>query len=425
MATLEVVRHVPHRHEVQEGKIEWVPIHGRKAIDRLPQIVWADQQPWREANLWALEQSSIGRKDPKTVMSSMTCLHAYAKWLEAEDLNWWHFPAKEADRCLVRYRGALIDARDEGQLAPSTVQHRMAVAVRFYRWLSASRLISPEWPMWRDRQIGIRITDAFGFDRTLRMTSTDLAISNRKVVGEGLEGGLLPVSPKDRDSMLAFADANASEELSLMLRLGFRTGMRFGTIADLKLKTVARAVPDPSFPGWHRLSVGPAGRPPVHTKYGVSGQVWIENSDLELLKAYAFSSRRLKRQSLSTDADRDSLFLTRYGGRYGSEGSDVSRSMTVELGRLRSAGTAQGIKAFRTFRFHQSRCTFATELARVAIKHGSVSIAIQLVKQALLHQSEASTLKYIRFVERTAAMAEAADAFTKCFLGLVVREGEA
>lgn len=421
MATLEITRHTPHRPEVREDRVEWVPISGRKVIDRLPLIVWSDEQPWREANLWALEQLTTGRKNAKTVMSSMTSLHAYAKWLEAESLDWWHFPAKEAERCLVRYRGALIDARDAGQLAPSTVQNRMAVVVRFYRWLSANRLISPEWPMWRDRQIGVRITDSFGFERTLRMTSTDLAIPNRKPIGEGLEDGLLPVSAKDRDLILEFANENASEELALMLRLGFRTGMRFGTIADLKVKTIERAVPDPSFPGWHRLSVGPGGKPPVHTKFGVSGQVWIESSDLERLKIYAFSSRRLKRQAVASEPDRDCLFLTRFGGRYGTEGSDLSRSMNVELGRLRNEGVAQGIKAFRNFRFHQSRCTFATELARVAIRHGSVGIAIRLVKQALLHRSEASTLKYIQFVERTAAMADAADAFTQSFLGLVIQ----
>ena len=160
---------------------------------------------------------------------------------------------------------------------------------------------------------------------------------------------------------------------------------------------------------------------PVHTKFGVSGQVWIESSDLERLKIYAFSSRRLKRQAVASEPDRDCLFLTRFGGRYGTEGSDLSRSMNVELGRLRNEGVAQGIKAFRNFRFHQSRCTFATELARVAIRHGSVGIAIRLVKQALLHRNEASTLKYIQFVERTAAMADAADAFTQSFLGLVIQ----
>lgn len=77
-----------------------------------------------------------------------------------------------------------------------------------------------------------------------------------------------------------------------------------------------------------------------------------------------------------------------------------------------------GITAFRGFRFHQSRCTFATELARVAMKHGSVGMAVQLVRQALLHKSEKTTLTYIRFIEKTDAMSGMADEFTRDFLGL-------
>lgn len=419
MATLETIRYVPHRDEITNGRVEWVKAKGRKVIERLPQILWMDHTPWREANLWALQQSTSSRKNIKTVASAMTSIHAYAKWLEKEDVNWWDFPAREADRCLVRYRGALIDARDGGELAPSTAQQRMAVVVRFYRWLWATRLISPEWPMWQDKQVGVRITDTFGFERTLMMTSTDLAIPNRKAIGDGLEDGLLPVSVANRNVILAFASSHASEELALMLRLGFRTGMRLGTITDLKIGSLERAVPDPSFPTWYRLAVGPGAHPPVHTKFGVTGQIWIEEGDLQMLKDYAFSSRRLKRQALAKPEYRENVFLTRFGGRYGAEGADMSRSLNVEIGRLRNKGVAAGHSVFRTFHFHQSRCTFATELARVAIRHGGVNVAIQLVKQALLHKNESTTIKYIRFVEKSAVMAEAADAFTQSFLGLL------
>ena len=419
MATLETRRHIPQRVEVEDNRVTWCAAVGREVIERLPQIVWSDHTPWREANLWALEEVSVRKKNPKTVISAMTGIHAYAKWLEKEAVDWWDFPVKEADRCLVKYRGALTKARDEEDLAPSTAQQRMAVVVRFYRWLSANRLISPEWPMWRDRQVGIRISDSFGFERTLIMPSTDLAIPNRRPVGDGLEGGLSPVSTSNRNAILSFAVEHGSQELALMLRLGFRTGMRFGTIADLKVTTLLRAVSDPLFPGWFRLSIGPGARPPVHTKFSVSGHAWIEAGDLQSLKDYAFCSRRLKRQALANKEHHDSLFLTRYGGRYGSEGSDSSRAINVELGRLRRAGVAAGLNVFRTFHFHQTRCTFATELARVVIQNGDAKFAIEVVKEALLHQDESTTLKYIKFVQKSAVMAEASDAFTRSFLGLL------
>ena len=422
MATLESIVHVPMRSEIRDGRVEWVGVNGRKPIAGLPQIVWTDHQPWREANLWALEQATTARKNLKTVASAIGNLHAYAKWLEVAGINWWYFPAREADRCLVQYRGALIDAMEAGEIAPSTASQRMAVVVRFYRWLAAARLISPQWPMWRERQIGIRITDTFGFERTLQMRSTDLAISNRARPGERLEDGLLPVSVKDRDAIMEFASENASEELAWMLRLGFRTGMRLGTLTDLKIGTLERAVPDPQMPGWFRLAVGPGAHPPVATKYGVTGQVWIEGTDLQGLKNYVYSVRRLQRQAKARPKDRDVVFLTRFGGRYGDRAAEYSRAINVEMGRLRKAGVAAGLAVFHNFHFHQSRATFATELARVVLKHGGVSMAIQVVKEALLHKDEATTLKYIRFVEKGAAMAEAADAFTRDFLGLMANE---
>jgi integrase len=89
------------------------------------------------------------------------------------------------------------------------------------------------------------------------------------------------------------------------------------------------------------------------------------------------------------------------------------------MGRLRADGLAAGVKAFLHFRFHQSRATFATELARVVLRNGGISLAIQIVKEALLHKDEKTTLKYIRFIEKSAVMQEAADAFTREFLGLV------
>ncbi|EIM17038.1 site-specific integrase [Pseudomonas chlororaphis] len=418
MATLESINFVPYSADVSTDLINWTEESDSQSIKGLPQISWVGNTPWREANLWAVEEACARGKNLKSVWSSMTHIHAYAKWLEQEETNWWDFPARESERCLVRYRGSLMSSIRIGELASSTAQQRMAAVIRFYRWLKNSLLLSPKWPTWHEKTIGIRIVDAFGFERTMIMESTDLAIKNRKAIGISLEYGLLPVSTEDAKAISTFACERASEELALMLRLGFGTGMRFGTVADLKLKTLQRAVPDPTLPNYFCLAVGPGAHPPVHTKFGVTGQIWIHKDDLKAVTDYMFSTRRLKRQAQAGPEDKDQLFLTRYGTRYGSFGSDTSRALNVELGRLRKNGLAAGIPAFQDFRFHQTRCTYATELARAAIRHGGVKLAISIVKQALLHKDESTTLKYIKFADRSVAMAEAADTFTRMFLGL-------
>ena len=51
------------------------------------------------------------------------------------------------------------------------------------------------------------------------------------------------MSAVDRDAILDFAKQNASSELYLMLALGFFTGMRLGTICDLRIDTLEQSIP--------------------------------------------------------------------------------------------------------------------------------------------------------------------------------------
>jgi integrase len=400
-------------------QIKWNQVKNGRIIGALPQIMWGDSTPWREANLWALERATSRDVSIKTVEANCTSLHAYSNWLEATGTDWWAFPARKADRCLVKFRGALIDARSKGEIAPSTASQRMANVIQFYRWLYGKGFLSPDSPMWTTRIVPIKVTDKVGFERTILVNSTDLAIPNRAAPGERLEDGLLPVSAIDRDSILKFSSEHASEEMFLLLTLGFFTGMRLGTLADLKIQTLDLAVPDPNSPDLFFLAVGPGADHPVHTKFGVSGNIWIARVHLEQILAYAYSIRRLKREAVAPKENKDLVFLTRFGNSYAQGRSDKSVALNVEMHTLRKAGLAHGITAFRDLHFHQTRCTFATELARLAIRTGGALNAIAIVKEALLHKDEATSLKYIRFVEKTPIKIEMADNFTREFLGVV------
>lgn len=414
MASLELIYYQPRRAEVNDYAVHWTELT-RKPIQNLPQIVWEDNTTWAEANLWALDQATSSKRDLKTVRSNLSHLLAYAKWLEAESIDWWHFPERESERCLVRFRGALVAARNNGDLAPSTASQRMSVVIRFYKWMMVRQLISPEWPMWEERFVGIKLTNPFGLEHTMRVTSTDLAIPNRKVAGAiQLEDGLLPVSVSAMKDILDLADRTSTEELSLMLRLGFFTGLRLGSITDIKVMTLQNATIVPEV-GWKRLAVGPGAKPPVATKFSVSGSVPIPDELLELLLSYSISTRRLKRQALAKQEEQDLLFLTRYGNSYSG---DESRAINVEMFRLRNAGKKVRLKVIRGFHFHRTRATFATELMRVALKYMPVGDAIQFVREACLHRDESTTMKYIKFIEANKFMAEAADEFSNLFMGL-------
>ena len=133
VARCESIRFVPHAVEIIDGAISWIPLkYG--GIDGLPQILWENGDPWREANIWLLDRGR--KKDIQTVQSNARPLHAYAQWLEStkdssRPVEWWEFPADEAERCLFRYCGFLIREIDAGTLAPSTASTRMRDASNF------------------------------------------------------------------------------------------------------------------------------------------------------------------------------------------------------------------------------------------------------------------------------------------------------
>ncbi|UZX63610.1 site-specific integrase (plasmid) [Yersinia ruckeri] len=421
MATLERIHFVPHNLECRESIVTYSVSSSRPSLEGLPQIFWAGCTPWREANLWAMERATTGEASLKTVASNMNGLLNYAKFLESRELHWFEFPARKAERCLVLYRGALIKMRNAGQISPSTASEYMRNCIMFYRWVRYRGLLDPHLPLWREKPYVVKFFDRVGFERTINGTTTDLSIPNRKRLGQTLEDGLLPVSETDRDTILDFAAENATSELYLMLALGFFTGMRLGSICDLKIQTLEHAIPDPSAKGLLRLAVGPGAAPPVHTKFGVTGQVWIPEALRDELLEYAKSWRRMERATKASPENRELLFLTRFGNSYGRRGTDQSSAVNVEMSNFRKRGSKAGLQMLRRFRFHQSRCTFGTELARLALSAcADTALVIAIVSDALLHapNSEATTFKYIRFMQALPIKQALSHSFMVAFSGI-------
>ncbi|VVM71851.1 hypothetical protein PS673_01817 [Pseudomonas fluorescens] len=423
MASLSYIQYIPADIQVRNGVVERTPMKFPGDLKRLPQVIWKSCEPWREANLWAHQRAHAGT-NIKTISSQMGSVCYYANWLETEGTHWWDFPVKKQDRCLIRFRGSLIRSRNAGDLAASTATKIMRNVIAFYRWLRVEKLFQPEWPMWNERQMQIVVANQFGFERTMLITTTDLAIKNNKRGGETLEDGLLPVSTQDRDRILRFAKLHASEEMFLLLSLGFYTGMRIGTLCDLKLETLRKAAPDPLAEGLYRISVGPAAKPSVQTKHGVNGQIWITREHLDQLLSYCHSTRRIIRESKASQHNKDLVFLTRYGNPYLKADGLPGSAINVEMHGLRTKAIAKQEKSLDKFRFHQTRCTYATELARILIPVSGPINALAIVKDALLHRDEATTLRYIKFVEKTPAKVAMANEFTRAFLGSAFFAGD-
>jgi integrase len=415
MAHLEYIHYTPHRPVVTAGSVEWVVDRVIRPIDRLPQIFWQTGEPWREANLWALEMARNRDVKLRTAVSAMEHLHKYANWLEQADppVDWRHFPQTRAERVLVRYRGDLVDARDADALKPSTTSARMNAVIRFYRFAAVRNFISRDAPKWVDRQVVLPYFDTAGFQRTLTRITTDVSIPNRVRSGLRLEDGLLPLTQEHKMDLLEFAHHNASQELYLMLMTGFYIGARVGTIITLRTTSLDNALRDPALKGMWLVKAGPGTG--IATKFDVSGDLMIPDQLMTHLRAYVTSRRHLDRVIKADDTDKTLVFLTRFNAPY--KVASVDREMVD----LRRAGQAAGLKFLQKFKFHQARSTYGTWLMKLCLEVSSVKAAIEFVKQAMFHKHEATTFGYVSFIEKTHVSISIEKAFAESFMGLSTR----
>jgi len=427
MASLEYIDYHPQCHTVaDDGEVIWELDTASRQIKGLPQVFWSNKSPWIEVNLWAFDRATSGRTNLRTVQSNVKHLHKYAEWLEAEELDWRHFPLLKRDRVLSRWLKALIDMRDSHLIAPSTATHRMNATIQFYRYARANGFVGEDAPLWQERQVVRRFYDMKGFERTFILPSTDLAIPNRKRHGTQLEGGLSPLRKEEMHQLVGFImqEGNASVELCLMLLIGFYSGARIETITDLKLGTLENALADFHVPGLLYLHVGTGHKPLVKTKFGVQGRIMVPDWLLHMLQDYVTSTRRLLREAVADQGHRDLVFLTRYGKPFvdseSTSGTAVGRAMVD----LRRKAVKAGLKFMADFHFHMTRATFGTNLTSMLLEQGNNPKAVlAFVSNAMLHKDIETTLKYIKWVKEAPIKAQIADEYTEFFLGVSNRLG--
>lgn len=412
MANLEHIDFKPLHEVVESGVLHWAPDKLSRAVPGLPQIFWADGEGWAEANYWALERAS--QVDIDTVDRLMKHLYAYANFLEEAKLDWRHFPIRLADRALVQFRGNLVNRIKDGTLASSTARACMAAVIQFYRHAGTHGFVTAESPLWKERAVVIRCHDAVGFKRAMVRVTTDLAIRDTARPGVRLEDGLTPLRTEHMEQLLTFAPSGGPAELRLMLLVGFFTGARIETITTLNVGDLERALPDPFMKGFTLMRVGPGTG--VATKFDVQGDLMVPDFLLAELNGYASSTRRLLRESRAAKEHQSKLFLTKDCAPYTP--SSVARLMTD----FRRAASNAGLKFAERFKFHQTRATYGTWLMKLALSVTSEANAIALLKGAMLHKHEATTFRYLRFLEVSKGKEEAADAFAKIFTGLSSRD---
>lgn len=414
MAKIENIKLKIHTIKIKNQEVDFV--QSKYMTDHnLPQIYWFDSSPWDEVNLYAYDLLINENLNIKTVKANIFHLHAYAIWLEENNVDWLDFPDIKSERCLVIFRGYLIKKREALELAPTTTTQRMRAVIKFYRWVKEKKLINTEFQMWKNKIYKKKIINKFGFESTIDIMSTDLAIPYVNINTDSkLEGGIYPINPREVSTILNVAKNKSSLELYLILKLGFYTGMRIGTISDLKVETLENSILFKN-KTMSTIRVGPNTSPAVSTKYSKDGNILIPTDLVHELIEYCYSIRRLKRVARAENSNSNLIFLTRSGNRY----LDIdNKSINVAMHRLRCEGIKLGYNAFKSFHFHQTRATFATVLMEYCLTKMSPMNAMQLVKDACMHKDEQVTFKYIKFLENSKNLEKISNQYTNIFLGI-------
>lgn len=161
-----------------------------------------------------------------------------------------------------------------------------------------------------------------------------------------------PLIPQTCSKILEYAKTYAPIEIYLMLKLGFFTGMRIGSITDLKVATIENYsyLEDMSMA---TIRIGLDATPPVHTKFSKGGNIIIPTELVNELLGYAYDVRRLKKNKKVENSE--NLFLTIRGNKYLD---DEGKSINVAIHRLRNLLWKWEFMRLKDFYFHRTRATF-------------------------------------------------------------------
>jgi hypothetical protein len=309
MSVLEQINYQPMKFNAGE----WVPHSSFSLVENYPVLFFKDGEPFREANRWARDRFESG-VDLKTINRQMRHLNNYVSWLEEKQLYWKHFPKAKKERCLLRYRGYLMEQIRSGGYQCTTAKTNMASVLQFYRFSQAENLIETDSPLWKDHNKTIQFYNSLGFSRTMSIVSSELSVPCRKQSYTSVEGGLLPITGENRDTLLKYLSDSRKKELYLMHQLGFYCGLRSETVRTLTIEAIENAIDDAMVPQFKKFQVGSGTK--VKTKYDVSGWIMIHQALRKELVDYYYSEDAIFRRLKADDKSKSLLFLTSRGNPY-------------------------------------------------------------------------------------------------------------
>lgn len=410
----------------------------------LPVILDSRSAPWDLGM-----QFLFGRLEAETNPNMLTLrsladdLSAFKFWIDGyDDPNSLVtcFPKMKLRRVTYRYRGALKQMIEAGDIAASTAKRRMGTVVQFYRWMIGEKLLSPENNPWEERTYSLTFKGAFGAQFTKKIQSSDLALpaSTNTDPFDGTiydEGRLRPLSMDEQKWILRASSTLGNPEMSLLLLVMLLTGARIQTASTLRVEHFSK-YPVPLSQGVNgnglvfKLNAGPGTS--IDTKGGKRGVLHFPAPLYEALHIYSSSIRAQRRRARSPGGDHEGqyLFLTQQGTPYYAARRD-SYAFDPDLKRRyhQNGGTVRQFLKDRLIPFvranfkpdfyfkpHDLRASFGmnqTDMQMTLVRDGLIthSKARTNVMALMWHSSTEVTDKYLNYREHIAMIYAAVNGY--------------
>lgn len=374
----------------------------------MPAIYWADGSIWFEASVYlrrmAFEALSKGGSQ-ETVEGHASALKHFSEFIEERKLLWTDFPVDRSLRPTYLYRGYLVSAIESRALRKSTAARYNASARMLYQWVIANDILEIAQDPFRTKVVRVGFANDVGFMKQKDVVTTDLAIRvPRNAANKAPEDGVFPIQIDLRDKLLRICRDNFRVEFNLVLKLGFYSGMRIGTIVNLTFERLLKRYPSRELPGWYSIDVGPSFGIP--TKLGVDYHPSIPGPLVADLIDYCKRPRRALRLGHAATEDKGLVFLNRDGARL------TKSSFSADMTKLRRLATAAGLKV-SDFHFHCSRATFASAFVMAEMDRGTpTQMIVQRLMALLGHARPDTSMLYVQFVEDLIQRSKDADDYS-------------
>lgn len=425
MATLELFQFQRFDHREADGRHLWsvsmsindVPEPKRQ----LPYIRLASGLPWTEANTWLASRACDPADDlsAKTIIRDARSLVSYANFLEANGLVWNDLHKPDSEKPTYLYKSHRSLNVKEGTGAYSTAQTELRAVAKFYIWCTSTGQLSDGCKPFLARTTQVQVSTKFG-SKTVEKTVSNMPLKRRRTAPRStLEGGLKPVPAELQKRILTLSEAHAGTEVTLMLAIGFSSGIRLGSITDLKCETIEKAA-STNLKGHKSIKIGPAHG--VMTKFSTNYSPVVPDALIQRLTSYITSVRRLKRAIKHGGRYSQYLFLTPQGRPYHDDDGIPSSAIGVAIHRIRAIAQASDLP-IEDFRFHDSRATFACNLLDAAMAIGiPVTSALSTITEFLGQSDERTALRYVQHAQKRRIVGKYNDLYGQWLLELTQHE---